>query len=191
MQADAPMDTIDFIHMADGTREEYELIERCSVSMDENVVDNVLGLLETLKGNTYGYKVDRYTHSLQSATLALRDGADEEQIVCALLHDVGDNFAPHNHSQLAAAILRPYVSDENHWVVAHHGLFQGYYYFHHFDKDRNARDEFKDHPHYEACVRFCERWDQCAFDPDYDTLPLEHFEPMVRRVFAEPRLRSV
>ena len=179
------METVNFIHMADGTREDYELITGYERVTDERLADNVLGLLEGLKGSTYGYQVDRYTHSLQAATLALRDGADEEQIVCALLHDVGDNFAPRNHGQLAAAILRPYVSEENHWVVLHHGLFQGYYFFHHLGGDRDARDKYRDHPYYDACVRFCERWDQCAFDPEYDTLPLEHFEPMVQRLFAK------
>jgi len=185
------METVDFIHMADGTREEYEFIARCEEGRDGALADTVLEMLVNLGGSTFGYKVDRLTHSLQSATLALRDGADEEQIVCALLHDVGDNFAPHNHGQFAAAMLRPYVSDENHWVVAHHGVFQGYYYFHHYDGDRHARDKFRDHPYYDACVRFCERWDQNAFDPDYDTLPLETFEPMVRRLFAEPRQKFV
>ena len=179
--------TVDFVHMADGTREDYAIIREHVRRMDEHLVAHVISLLEGLKGETLGYKVDRYTHSLQSATLALRDGADEELVVCALLHDVGDNIAPHNHSQMAAALLRPYVSDENHWVVAHHGLFQGYYYYHHYDRDRNARDAFRDHPHYDACVRFCERYDQCAFDPDYDTLELGAFEPMLRRVLTVPK----
>ena len=181
------MQTVSFVHMADGTREDYQLIAQYTRSMDEHLVENVLGLLEGLKGSTFGYRVDRYTHSLQSATLALRDGADEETIVCALLHDVGDNLAPHNHSQFAAALLRPYVREENYWIVAHHGLFQGYYYYHHLDKDRNARDVFKDHPHFAACERFCERYDQCAFDPEYDTLKLGVFEPMVRNVLKAPR----
>jgi len=185
------MKTVDFIHMADGTREDYAFIARCEEGRDAELADRVLEMLGGLRGSTFGYKVDRLTHSLQSATLALRDNANEEQIVCALLHDVGDNYAPHNHGQFAASILRPYVSDENHWVVAHHGIFQGYYYFHHYDGDRHARDRFKSNPHYEACVNFCERWDQRAFDPDYDTLPLEHFEPMVRRLFAVPRQKFV
>ena len=185
------MKTVDFVHMADGTREEYALIARREDGRDAELADRMLDMLVGLRGSTFGYKVDRLIHSLQSATLALRDNASEEQIVCALLHDVGDNYAPHNHGQFAASILRPYVSDENHWVVAHHGIFQGYYYFHHYDGDRHARDRFKSNPHYEACVNFCERWDQRAFDPDYDTLPLEHFEPMVRRLFAEPRQKFV
>ena len=185
------METVDFIHMAEGTREEYAFIAGCEKGRDAGVADRILEMLVDLGGSTFGYKVDRLTHSLQTATLAMRDDAIEEQIVCALLHDIGDDYAPFNHGQFAAAILRPYVSDENHWVVAHHGVFQGYYYAHHYDGDRHARDRFKDNPYYEACVRFCERWDQRAFDPDYDTLPLESFEPMVRRLFAEPRQKFV
>lgn len=185
------METVDFIRMADGTREEYALIARREEGRDAGLADTILAMLIRLGGNTFGYQVDRLTHSLQSASLALRDDADEEQVVCALLHDIGDNYAPHNHGQFAAAILRPYVSDENHWIIAHHGVFQGYYYFHHYDRDRHTRDLFKDNPYYEPCLRFCERWDQCAFDPDYDTLPLVTFEPMVRRLFAEPRQKFV
>ena len=124
---------------------------------------------------------------MQSAPLAKRDGADEEPIVCALLHDIGDVLAPDNHSEVAAEILRPYVSERNYWIVRHHGLFQGYYYFQHINKDRNVRDRYKDHSHYQACIDFCQKWDQCSFDPNYDTLPLEHFEPMLKRVFQQPR----
>ena len=180
------METINFVHMEDGTREEYELTVGLFKEHNKaHLADSVLAMLEQMKGAKCGYKVDRYTHSLQSATRAERDGADEETIVTALLHDIGDIIAPHNHSQLAASVLRPFVSERNYWVVQHHGLFQGYYYYHHFDRDRHARDRFKDHPHYQACVDFCQNWDQNCFDPDYDTLPLAHFEPMVRRLFAK------
>ncbi|MDP6093706.1 MAG: HD domain-containing protein, partial [SAR324 cluster bacterium] len=115
-----------------------------------------------------------------------RDGADEETIVCTLLHDIGDLLAPQNHSQVAASILRPYISEQNFWILKHHGLFQGYYYFHHLNKDRNVREKFKNHPYYQSCVDFFHKWDQCSFDPDYDTFPLEHFEPMVRNVLSKP-----
>ena len=128
-----------------------------------------------MKGDKLGYQVDRYTHSLQSATRAESDGADEETVVCALLHDLGDVIAPDNHSEVIASILRPYISEKNHWVLKHHGLFQGYYYFHHIGGDRNARERYKDHPFYQDCVDFCEKWDQTSFDPDYPTLPLEYF----------------
>ena len=133
-----------------------------------------------------GYPVTRYQHCLQSATRALRDGADIEYVVAALIHDIGDDLSPYNHSDVAAAILKPYVRAEVTWVVQQHGLFQSYYFAHHFDKNRNGRDRFKDHPWYDACVRFCERWDQAAFDPDYPSEPLSTFEPIVREVFLRP-----
>ena len=178
------MDTVSFTRMADGTAEEYAFLGPLYAQCRTQVPDMLLGLLGQMQGDRLGYQIDRYQHSLQSATRALRDGADEETIVCALLHDIGDVLAPDNHSEVVAAILCPYVSERNHWVLKHHGLFQGYYYFHHFENDRNARDQFQDHTYYQDCVDFCHRWDQTSFDPDYDTLPLEHFEPMVQRVLA-------
>ena len=179
------MDTVSFTRMDQGTAEDYELVERLyHEHKRETLVDNLLGLLKQMQGPTLGYRVDRYEHSLQSATRALRDGAEEEMVVAALLHDVGDMVAPDNHSAVAAALLQPYVGERTHWVIRHHGLFQGYYYWHHLGQDRNARDRHRGHEHFEACADFCERWDQTSFDPDYDTLPLETFEPMVRRLFA-------
>ena len=147
----------------------------------------LLELLKAMKGDKLGYQVDRYTHSLQIATRAESDGAYEETVVCALLHDLGDVIAPDNHSEVIASILRPYISEKNHWVLKHHGLFQGYYYFHHIGGDRNARERYKDHPFYHDCVDFCEKWDQTSFDPDYPTQPLEYFEPMVRKVLTAPK----
>jgi len=178
------MRTVSFTRMEDGTREDYVLLEALEKPYIEGTADRVLGLLESLEQGYSGYRVSRLGHSLQSATRAYRDGAGEEMVVAALLHDIGDGLAPHNHGELAAAILRPYVSEKTYWVVKHHGIFQGYYFFHHLGGDRHARERYRESPHYQACVEFCERWDQCAFDPDYDTLPLEHFESMVRRVFA-------
>ncbi|MFE3001049.1 HD domain-containing protein [Nocardia sp. NPDC059246] len=127
--------------------------------------------------------VDRYTHSLQTASRALHDGADEETVVCALLHDVGDTLAPNNHAEMAAAILRPFVSERNYWVIKYHDLFQGYYFYHMLGKDRMLRDAYRDSPHFKACVRFCERWDQRSFDPAYPTESLNRFLPMVRDLF--------
>ena len=141
-------------------------------------------MLRIMEGPKLGYQIDRYQHSLQAATRALRADERLDLVVGALLHDVGDSIAPENHSGLAAAILKPYVDDETHWVVQHHGLFQGYYYFHHLGGDRSARDVFKDAEHYDACVRFCAEYDQNCFDPDYDTLPIEEFIPMIEDVFG-------
>ncbi len=180
----AAVPTVSFTSMAAGTREDYELLERLEAQFASSTADRVLEQLKGLAGSLAGYKVDRLEHSLQSATRAYRDGAEEEMVVAALLHDIGDLLAPHNHSEMAAAVLRPYVSERTYWVVRQHGLFQSYYYAHHMGGDRNARDRYIDHPWYQDAVDFCHRWDQSSFDPEYDSLPLEFFEPMVRRVFA-------
>lgn len=179
------MNSVQWTAMADGTREDYEFLGPLFAEhARRELVGNILGLLELMKGPKLGYQIDRHQHSLQSATRALRAGERLDLVVGALLHDVGDPIAPENHSALAAAILEPYVDDETHWVVRHHGLFQGYYYFHHLGGDRNARELFADEPHYEACVAFCENYDQNCFDPDYDTLPLRDFVPMLEEVFS-------
>ena len=183
-KAHQPAPTVSFTSMAAGTREDYELLERLEAEFASGTSDRVLEQLRGLAGSLAGYQVDRLEHSLQSATRAYHDGADEEMVVAALLHDVGDLLAPHNHSELAAAVLRPYVSEKTYWVVRQHGLFQTYYYAHHTGGDRNARDRYIDHPWYQDAVDFCQRWDQASFDPDYASLPLEFFEPMVRRVFG-------
>ncbi len=181
-QSAAP--TVSFTSMAAGTRKDYELLERLEAEFAASTADRVLGQLRRLAGSLAGYRVDRLEHSLQSATRAYRDNADEEMVVAALLHDIGDLLAPHNHSEMAAAVLRPYVSERTYWVVRQHGLFQTYYYAHHVGGDRNARDRYIDHPYYQDAVDFCHKWDQASFDPDYESLPLEFFEPMARRVFA-------
>ncbi len=178
------MDIVRFTRMEDGTQEEYEFLGRLEDAYASRVADRVLDYFRGLDQTFEGYAISRQEHGLQTATRALRDGADEEMVVAALLHDIGDALAPHNHSAIAAAILQPYVSERTYWVVQHHGIFQAFYYAHHLGGDRNARDRFKDHPYYQAAVDFCQDWDQASFDPDYDTLPLEHFEPMVRRIFA-------
>lgn len=175
-----------FTAMAEGSREDYELLGRLEEEFAAGTADRVLEQLRRLAGSLGGYRVDRLEHSLQSATRAYRDGADEEMVVAALLHDAGDMLAPHNHSELAAAILRPYVAERTYWIVRHHGLFQSYYYAHHLGGDRHARDQYRDHPWYQAAVDFCHRWDQPSFDPAYPSLPLEFFEPMVRRIFTRP-----
>ena len=178
---------VSFTAMEHGTQADCDLV---SVHFDahcKTIADNVMDWMRQLDGES-PYQVSRLEHCLQSATRAERDGADEETIVCALLHDIGDVIAPANHSQAAAALLQPYVSEKNHWIIKHHGLFQGYYYFHFMGEDRNARDAYVDHPYYQACVDFCHRWDQASFDPDYDSHSLDYFEPMVRALFArEPR----
>ena len=176
-----------FTRMEDGTREEYQIIERAQVPFTAALPDRVLAHLRLLDGSFGGMKVDRMVHSLQTATRAQRDGRDEEYVVCALLHDIGDLLACRNHADIAAAILKPFVSERNLWMVEKHGIFQGYYFWHHLDEDRNAREKYRDHPHFQHTEEFCSLYDQCSFDPDYNTEPIEHFEPLVRRVLARAR----
>jgi predicted HD phosphohydrolase len=185
---------VSFRRMEDGTREDYLLLDESERRYAEGLGERVLEGLRKLDHSLYGYPVTRLQHSLQTATRAAREGADEEMIVAALLHDIGDELAPYNHSEMAAAILRPYVRPEVAWIVEHHGLFQNYYYVHHLGGDRHARDRLRAHPWYEACVHFCAAWDQCSFDPDYPHERLEYFEPLVRRTFAraphDPRYQT-
>ena len=174
--------------MKHGSKEDYELLSKFEKEFAEKLPDRILEALRNLGDSMDGYQVSRLEHSLQSATRAERDGADEEMIVATLLHDIGDSLAPFNHSQLVASVLRPYVSEKVYWIMLHHGLFQEYYYAHHVGRDRNARDQFKYHQYYQDAVDFCENWDQKSFDPEYDSFPLEHFEPMVRNLFSrEPK----
>ena len=180
------MDKVSFIRMADGTREEYEFLDHLENEYISQLPERLLETLKRLEYSLSGYQVTRLEHSLQSATRAHRAGEGEEMVVAALLHDIGDELAPCSHSEMAAAILRPFVSERTYWIIKHHGVFQMYYYAHHCGGDRHARDQFKDHPYYQATVDFCEHYDQNCFDPNYDTLPLDFFAPMVRRVFSRP-----
>jgi predicted HD phosphohydrolase len=175
---------VSFRRMEDGTREDYELLDRSEREYALGLPDSILTALRKLDHSLEGYPVSRLGHSLQAATRALKDGADDELIVAALIHDVGDELAPYNHAEMAAAIIRPYVRPEVSWIVEQHGLFQNYYYVHHMGGNRNARDRFRDHPWFEACRSFCANWDQCSFDPDYPTEPLSTFEPLVREIFS-------
>lgn len=178
------MSTVSFRQMKDGTRADYELLERIEREYVAALPDRILDALRALDGSLGGYRVTRLEHCLQTASRAEADGADEEMVLGALLHDLGDVLAPANHSQYAAAIIRPYVREEVTWIVEHHGLFQMYYYAHHLHGDPDARELYRGHRWFDACADFCERWDQAAFDPDYPTHSLEHFAPLVRRIFA-------
>lgn len=178
--------TVSFRQMKDGTRADYQLLERHEREYARALPERVLAALQKLDAGLDGYPVSRLEHSLQTATRALRDGADDEFIVAALLHDVGDDLAPYNHAELAAAMLRPYVRPEVTWIVEQHGLFQSYYYAHHYDRDRNGRERFRGHRWFDACAAFCERWDQASFDPAYASEPLARFVPLVREIFGRP-----
>jgi len=176
-----------FTRMQDSTREEWQLIGGEFMRFAADLPARVIKHLQVLQGDYGGFPVDRYTHSLQTATRALRDGRDEEYVVCALLHDIGDTLGSFNHPDIAAAILKPFVSEANHWMVQHHGIFQGHYFFHHIGLDRDMRENFRASPHFERTAEFCELYDNPAFDPKAETLPIDAFEPMLRRLMAQPR----
>ena len=176
-----------FVRMQDSTREDWQLIGGEFMHFAGALPGRVIKHLQILEGDYGGFPIDRYSHSLQTATRALRDGRDEEYVVCALLHDIGDTLGTLNHPDIAAAILKPFVSEENHWMVQHHGIFQGHYFFHHIGLDRDMRENFRAHPHFDRTAEFCELYDNPAFDAKAETLPIGEFEPMLRRVMAQPR----
>lgn len=176
--------TVGFTQMKHGTREDFELLDAAERDYARGLPDAILDGLRKLDTAIQGYRVTRLAHSLQAATRAMRDGADEEMIVAALVHDIGDELAPYSHSEVAAGIVRPYVRPEVTWVVHHHGLFQNYYYVHPLGGDRHARDRHRGHRWYQSCADFCERWDQPSFGPDDASEPLSSFEPLVRTIFG-------
>jgi predicted HD phosphohydrolase len=179
--------TVQFTRMDQSTQEDMQLLLREFIPFRRKLPDRVMAHLKLLEGDAGGMQVDRYTHSLQTATLALRDGRDEEYVVCALLHDIGDTIGCFNHPDIAAAMLKPFVSEANLWMVQHHGIFQGHYFFHHLGMDRDMREQFRGHEHFARTEEFCALYDNPAFDPKAETLPLSEFEPMLRKVMAEPR----
>jgi len=180
------MEKVSFTNMLDGTAAEYQFLDELEDQFKKELPDKLMKALAELEHSLSGYQISRLEHVLQAATRAFYAGESEQMIIAALLHDIGDDLAPYSHSEMAASILKPFVSDEIHWVIKHHGLFQLYYYAHHGGGDRNARDRFKDHPYYDAAVHFCHEYDQNCFDPNYESKPLEFFEPMLRSVFAKP-----
>jgi predicted HD phosphohydrolase len=176
-----------FTRMEDSTAADWQLIGGEYLRFARTLPDRLIAHLRLLEGDYGGFPVDRWTHCLQTATRALRDGRDEEYVVCALLHDIGDTLGSFNHADVAAAIVQPFVSEANHWMVQHHAIFQGYHFFHHIGLDRNLRDRFRDHPHAAHTAEFVALYDNPAFDADAETLPISTFEPMLRRVFAQPK----
>ena len=170
--------------MKHGSKEDYELLEKYEHNFERETADRLLKYLASQTTTLEGYQITRLEHSLQAATRAYRNNENEEMVVATLLHDIGDELAPMNHSQYAASIIRPYVSEKTYWIINHHGLFQTFYSAHHLGGDRNARDKFKDHKYYQATVDFCEKYDQSSFDPDYKSMTLKEFEPMVKRIFS-------
>ena len=178
------MSTVKFTEMKNGSKEDYLLLDKHEQNYINGTADRIMKFMKELNSTLEGYKITRLEHSLQTATRALNDQASEEMIVAALLHDIGDELAPLNHAEYAAAVLKPYVSEKTHWIIEKHGEFQAYYYAHHLGGNRNKRDKYKDHKYYKDTLNFCEKWDQASFDPNYKSLTLKDFEPLVRKIFS-------
>ena len=178
------MKSVNFTEMKDGSKEDYLLLDKHEKKYIEGTADRLIKFMSGLSNTLEGYQVTRLEHSLQTATRALNDKADEEMIVAALFHDIGDELAPLNHSEYAGTVLKPYVSEKTHWIIEKHGEFQMYYYAHHLGGNRNERDKYKGHKYYKDTVDFCENWDQKSFDPNYKSLTLKNFEPYVKKIFS-------
>ena len=176
-----------FAAMTEGTAEDWAIIAQNAMRFAPMGGQRVLDHLKLLDGDFGGFPVDRLQHSLQTATRAHRDGRSDSYVVMALLHDIGDTLGAYNHPDIAAAILKPFLDEEEHWIVQQHGIFQGYYFFHYLGLDRDLREQYRGHPHFQATADFCEQYDQNSFDPAYDTAPLSFFEPMVMKLFERPR----
>jgi predicted HD phosphohydrolase len=178
------VEKVKFTQMKDGIKEDYLLLEKHEKKHIEGTADRLIKFMSGLSNTLEGYQITRLEHSLQTATRALNDKAGDEMVVASLLHDIGDELSPLNHSEYAAAVLKPYVSEKTHWIVEKHGEFQMYYYAHHLGGNRNQRDKYKGHKYYQDTVNFCENWDQKSFDPNFKSLPLKDFEPLVRKIFS-------
>ena len=185
------MKKVSFTEMKNGTKDDYLFLDRNEKNFASKTADRILKFMSGLTETLEGYQISRLEHSLQSATRAYKNGESEEMVVAALLHDIGDELAPMNHSEYAAAILKPYVSERTHWIVEKHGEFQMFYYAHHLGGDKNKRDKYKGHKYYQATIDFCEKYDQNSFDPNYKSLPLDFFRPMVKKIFSRKPYSSI
>ena len=178
------MEKVKFTQMKDGTKDDYLLLDKHEKKYIEGTADRIIKFMSGLNDTLEGYKITRLEHSFQTATRALNDKASDEMVVAALLHDIGDELAPLNHSEYAAAVLKPYVSEKTRWIVEKHGEFQMYYYAHHLGGNRNQREKYKGHKYYQDTLDFCEKWDQKSFDPNFKSLTLKSFEPLIKKIFS-------
>jgi len=178
------MKKVSFTEMKKGTKEDYLFLDKHEKNFASKTADRLLKFMSGLTETLEGYQISRLEHSLQSATRAYNSGESEEMIVAALIHDIGDELAPMNHSEYAAAILKPFVTEKTHWIIEKHGEFQMFYYAHHLGGDRDKRDKYKDHKYYQATVDFCEKYDQNSFDPNYKSYSLDFFKPLVEKIFS-------
>ena len=182
------MDKVNFTSMENGTAEEYAFLNGLEDQFNVDLPKRLIAALSSLDSSLSGYQISRLEHSLQGATRAHRAGEDLEMVIAILFHDIGDELAPYSHSEMAAAILRPFISEKIYWIIKHHGVFQMYYYAHHSGGDRNARELFIDSPWYQDAIKFCHEYDQNCFDPDYESKPLEFFVPMINEFFSRPKI---
>lgn len=190
MSQDASEERAKFHQMTEGTQDDWMVIVKNAMAFNQQLPQRVLAHLNLLRGDFGGFAVDRLEHSLQTATRAHRDGRDEEYVACALIHDIGDTLGSLNHADIGAAILKPFVSEQNLFLLENHGIFQGYYFFEFLGLDKNMRDRFRENPWYGYTEEFCALYDQNSFDPSYDSMPLEAFEPLLKSVMQKPR-RSI
>ena len=154
------MKKVNFTEMKNGSKEDYLFLDKLEKEYVGETADRILNFLSRMTTTLEGYKITRLEHSLQSATRAFRNNESEEMVVACLLHDIGDELAPLNHSEYAASVLKPYVSEKTHWIIEKHGEFQMYYYAHHLGADRLKREKYKDHKYYQDTINFCEKYDQ-------------------------------
>lgn len=175
-----------FSKMSESTADDWQAIMGEQIAFVRKLPDRILAHMELLNDDYGGFPVDRLQHSLQTAELAAEAGEDEQYVVCALLHDIGDTLGSTNHADVAAAILQPFISEENLWMIKNHAVVQGYNFFHHIGLERDMRDQLKTHPYYDRTERFVNNYDDLAFDATKAKLSLQLFEPMVRKVFAKP-----
>lgn len=176
-----------FTRMDESTAEQWGVIGAEILGNQPRVAEQFLTMLRQLGDITDGFSTDQLTHCLQTATYAEKSGADPEVVFAALCHDIGKVISTFNHPAIAAEMIRPYVRDEVYRMILVHQDFQGKHYYGHFDKDPDARQQYADEPWFELAAHFADDWDQVAFDPDGETYPLEHFEPLVREMTARPR----
>ena len=178
------MEKVKFTQMKDGTKDDYLLLDKHEKKFIKSTGDRLINFMSGLNSTLEGYQISRLEHSLQTATRALNEKANDEMIVAALLHDIGDDLSPLNHAEYAAAVLKPYVSEKTHWIIEKHGIFQLYYYAHHIGGNKNEREKYKGHKYYIDTINFCENWDQKSFDPNFKSLTLKDFEPYVKKIFS-------
>lgn len=176
-----------FHQMTEGTAEDYAIVAAANAEHVKSLPNRIIEHMLLLDGDHGGFAVDRLEHCLQTATRAHQAGENEEYVVAALLHDMGDILCPSNHADMAATVLKPFVDEDIHWMVDKHAIFQGYYFFDFLGLDKNMRDQFKGHPCFEKTAQFCHLYDQNSFDPNFKSMKLEDFRPMLERVFARPK----